>query len=104
VFDVKKQKTVNSEQKRCKTLFDSNLADEVILGNLGNKYSMIKKHQPDVICLGYDQKAFVGELRKKLKEFKLDKTKVFRLKSYYPTKYKTSILKNNVRHKIHSGK
>lgn len=93
VLDVKKQRTVNNEKRRHKMLVDSKLADEVILGSLSDKYLVIKKHKPDVIGLGYDQKAFVGELRKKLKEFKLDKTKVIRLKSYYPEKYKTSLLK-----------
>ena len=93
VLIVKKQKTLNSERKRISILRDSELADEIVLGSLGDKYGIIKKYQPEVICLGYDQKAFVGDLRKKLKEFKLDKTRVIRLKSYYPKKYKTSLLK-----------
>ncbi|MDO8529101.1 MAG: adenylyltransferase/cytidyltransferase family protein [bacterium] len=91
---VKKQLTVNKEQKRARILRDSKLADEVILGSLKDKYSVIKKYKPDVICLGYDQKTFIGELKGKLKKFGLLKTKVTRLKSYYPRKYKSSLLKN----------
>jgi len=104
VFEVKKQKTRNKEQERLKILADNNPSDSIILGSLGDKYAVIKKYQPDVICLGYDQNIFVKDLRRKLGEFELDKTKVIRLKSYYPEKYKTSLLKNYVRHKVHSGK
>ena len=90
VLSVKKQRAANSEGKRAKILRDSKLTDKVILGSLGDKYSVIKKYQPDVICLGYDQKDFVGGLRKKLEEFNLDKTEIIRLKSYCPKKYKSS--------------
>lgn len=98
VFLVKRQKTRNKEQERLKNLENSDLADKVVLGNLKDKYAVIRKYQPDVICLGYDQKNFVENLEKKIVEFKLDKTRVVRLKSYYSDKYKTSILKKYVRY------
>lgn len=104
VILVKKQITVNSEQERVEILRGSKLVNEVVLGSLKDKYFVIKKYKPDVICLGYDQKFFVGDLRKKLKEFGLDKTAVIRLKSYYPEKYKTSILKKYAKHQIHPRK
>ena len=93
VLRVKKQKTENDEQYRKKILINNKLADKVVLGSIGDKYEIIKKYEPDVICLGYDQKAFIGYLGKKLKEFGLDRTRIIRLKSYYPEKYKSSILK-----------
>jgi FAD synthetase len=93
VLDVKKKKSANSEQKRLRILKNSGLADKVILGSLSDKYLTIKKYKPDVICLGYDQKAFIANLTKKLKEFGLDKTTIMRLKSYYPNKYKSSKLR-----------
>ncbi len=93
VLAVKKNKPRNNEKKRLIAIEKSGLADKIILGNLRNKYSVIKKYRPDVIGLGYDQKSFTEELRKKLKEFKLDKTRIIRLKSYYPKKYKSSLLK-----------
>lgn len=93
VSDVKKQKPTNSEQKRLRILENSGLADNVILGSLSDKYLVIKKYQPDVICLGYDQKAFIADLTKKLKKFCLGKTKIIRLKSYCPEKYKSSKLR-----------
>lgn len=93
VLNVKKQETANSEQERLKILKNIGLAKKVILGSLGDKYSVIRKYKPDVICLGYDQKAFTTDLAKKLKEFHLDKTAIMRLKSYYPDRYKSSKLR-----------
>jgi cytidyltransferase-like protein len=95
VLKVKKQETRNKEQARVKILQSSKLANEVILGSLKDKYAVIKKYKPDVICLGYDQKAFTKYLKNKLGEFKLDKTQIIRLKSYYPEKYKSSLMKRN---------
>lgn len=93
VLNVKKQETVNNEQERMKVLENSRLADEVVLGSLRDKYLVIKKYEPDVICLGYDQEFFTEDLSKKIKKFNLDKTVIMRLKSYYPNKYKSSKLR-----------
>jgi len=82
----------NSEKNRAKTVLESGLVDKVVLGQLGDKYSIIKKYTPDVICLGYDQGCFEGELSNKLGDFGLNKTKIVRLKAYYPNIYKSSKL------------
>ena len=90
VEKVKKRLPRNDENSRLEIIRKSDLADEVILGSLENKYEAIEKYRPDVICLGYDQGTFTENLREKLKEFGLDKTKIVRLKSYHPEKYKSS--------------
>lgn len=92
VKEVKKRETKNSERKRMLILKKSGLADKVVLGSMDDKYAVIKKYKPDIICLGYDQKYFTEKIKEKLKEFKLDKTRLARLKSYYPKKYKSSLL------------
>jgi len=92
VFKIKGRLPKNSESKRMKKVSDSGLAQEVILGNEGDKYKIIKDLHPDVICLGYDQKFFVDKLRSKLDEFGLDKTEIIRLKSFKPEIYKSSKL------------
>jgi FAD synthetase len=89
---TKKQEPKNKEATRVKIIKDSRLADKVILGGLGNKYAVIKKHRPDIICLGYDQKYFVKGLKKKLDNFGL-KNNIIRLKPYKPGRYKSSRLK-----------
>ncbi|KKS33477.1 MAG: FAD synthase [Parcubacteria group bacterium GW2011_GWC2_42_12] len=83
-----------SEKQRLRAIVALNLADKVILGDKGlNKYRVIKRYRPNVICLGYDQTYFIDGLKSKIKEFALD-TKVIRLKSYQAHKYKSSIIKN----------
>jgi FAD synthetase len=92
VLKVKGKLPRNNEKTRLLTVINNGLADEVILGSLADKYKIIKKYQPDIICLGYDQQVFTEKLKEKLKEYNL-KTKIIRLKPYYPTKYKSSKIK-----------
>ena len=93
VENIKKRLSQNNENNRLKIVEKSSLADEVILGNLENKYEVIKKYKPDVICLGYDQEVNLKELKEKLIEFNFYKTKLVRLKSFHPEKYKSSKLR-----------
>lgn len=94
VKEVKGKLPQHSEKQRQKAISGLNLADKAVFGDRGlNKYQIIKKYRPDIICLGYDQTHFVDGLKKKIKEYKL-KTKIIRLKPFQPRKYKTSILKN----------
>jgi len=92
VARVKERGTINNERKRLNAVRKSELADKVVLGSLGDKYEVIKKYKPDIICLGYDQKYFIDKLRGKLKELGLSNTKVVRLKAYKPEIYKSSKL------------
>ncbi len=92
VLRVKGEWTKNSEDERLEAVKKSGLADEVILGDLEDKYSVINQYRPDVIALGYDQEADLIELRKKLKKFKLQ-SRIVRLKSYAPERYKSSKLR-----------
>jgi FAD synthetase len=82
-----------SEKERLKIIQKSKLADKVILGGLADPYKIIKKINPDVICLGYDQKYFTENLPEELKKMRL-KTKVYTMKPYQPKKYHTSIIKH----------
>jgi len=93
VEKVKKRLPQNDESTRLENIKESSLADEAVLGSLENKYEAIEKYKPNVICLGYDQETFTENLREKLEEFNLDKTKIVRLKSYHPEKYKSSKLR-----------
>jgi cytidyltransferase-like protein len=97
VKKVKGQNPFNSEQCRKEEIEKSALADDVVLGNLANKYAVIKQFRPDVICLGYDQQFFIDELEDKLKEIGLNKTKIIRLESHQPKIYKSSILKKKMK-------
>ena len=83
VLEVKGRKPRNNEKKRLKKV--RKYVDKAVLGMIKDKYKVIKKEKPDIICLGYDQKSFI----KGLKKFKV---KVVRLKSYKANKYKSSKL------------
>ncbi len=61
---------------------------EVLLGSLKNPFVPIKKIEPDIIALGYDQSSFSKGL-----ENKFPKIKIIRLKPYKPDIYKSSIIK-----------
>lgn len=80
---VKKLKKVpvHTEKERKYFLEQIRLIDEVLLGDQKDVYKVIKKIQPDVIVLGYDQVHFTDNLKEKIKEFDL-KTKVVRAKPY----------------------
>lgn len=92
VKKVKGEYPDHNELERKKTLEETDLVDEVILGDLKDKYSVIRKHKPDVICLGYDQYAFTQQLQKLIIAEGLN-TEVIRLKPYKPNQFKSSIIK-----------
>lgn len=94
VLQVKGKLPRNKEAKRLKQVQRQNITDLVVLGNLRDKYAAIKKYKPDIIFLGYDQKAFTENLELKLKNLKI-KSKIIRLKSFKPGIYKTSKMYEN---------
>jgi len=91
VKQVKGKLPKDNEKQRLKAVLSLNLADIAVIGSLGNKYAVIKKYRPDIICLGYDQLHFIDRLDDEIKNLNL-KTKIIRLKSYKPTVYKSSKL------------
>jgi FAD synthetase len=92
VTHVKKQDTRNKEQARLKTLKDTNMADEIVLGSLEDRYAVIEKCRPSVIALGYDQDVDLPELTEKLKNLKLQ-AEIVRMQGYNPEKFKSSKLR-----------
>lgn len=90
VLKAKGRLPQNNEIARQKKISESKLADIVVLGDLNDKFKVIKEYMPDVICLGYDQKVSLEELKGKLIEFNLDKTQIVRLNPFHPEIYKSS--------------
>lgn len=93
---IKGMKPLYDEHKRKLLLEETGLLSRVILGNRGDKYQVIRKIKPDVICLGYDQTTFTEGLKNFLKESNMN-TKIVRLKPFYPKKYKSSIVKKELK-------
>ena len=92
VFLIKKSKPRLNENKRFALFKKSKLVDEVVMSGVKNYISHIKKIRPDFIALGYDQRAYVKNLKKDLKKAGLY-TKVFRMKPFKEKIYKNSLLR-----------
>ncbi len=81
-----------NEQTRMILVKKCKLVDKVVLSGIKNHLPHIIKMCPDIIALGYDQKAYVKNLKKDLKN-KGILVKVVRLKPYKEKIYKNYLLK-----------
>jgi cytidyltransferase-like protein len=85
----------NQEAKRALQIRKSKIADKVILGSKTNNYfRTLRTHKIDTIALGYDQKPTIAQLKKSLIKHRLKNIEIKRLRSYNPSKYKSSKLAN----------
>jgi FAD synthetase len=78
-----------------KMLGEVNIKAKVVMGAKTHYIGHILKIRPDIIALGYDQKAYTKGLAKALKERGLN-VKVRRMKAFQPNKYKTSLYKRKM--------
>ncbi len=89
---VKGRMPFHKERERLAMVKNVGFVDDAVLGRAGDKYTIVEKINPDVICLGYDQLAFTQNLAKEFKERGLT-VRVVRLKAYKPQQYKSSIFR-----------
>lgn len=84
---VKKIKPVlrNNEVLRKKIVQEEFPDVTVVLGYLDDHMRVIREHQPDVVCLGYDQVGFSERLKNEFPDLPIE-----RLESFHPEKYKSS--------------
>lgn len=80
-----------NERKRLLQIKAVPEVDKAQLGALGDYLAPIVKINPDVIALGYDQKAYVRGLKTALKAKGIS-PRIIRLKPHKPKIYKTSLL------------
>jgi len=80
-----------SELLRLKAVKQCKLVDQALLGNIGNPYEIIKKIQPDIIALGYDQNSFTANLESELKKAAIA-AKIIRLNPHKPKIHHSSIV------------
>jgi len=92
VAQIKGAQPRNNQDTRKRNLEAIKIADKVILGNPGDKYAVIVQEKPDILCFGYDQKAFTKNAESELSNrgFKI---KIVRIDSYMPDIYKSSKMK-----------
>lgn len=103
VKKIKGKSPVFEEKKRMEHIKQLKLANKVVLGGLKDPWPHIKKEQPDIVALGYDQKPYITYhvthnknteelLQKELQKRGL-KAKVIRLKAFRPEVFKSSIIR-----------
>lgn len=93
VFKIKGKYPKLKELARMALVKKRKLVDQVILSGRKNHIPHIVRMRPDIIALGYDQKAYVQNLKKDL-ENKGILVKIARLKPYKEKIYKNHLLKN----------
>ncbi len=92
VFRIKKHWPLFGERKRIALVKKYKIVDKVVLSGIKNHIPHIAQEKPDIIALGYDQKAYVKNLKKDLKN-KGILVKIIRLKPYREKIYKNNLLK-----------
>ena len=80
------------ENYRLNQLKKLDFVDETVLGHKEDIFKVLEEHNPDIICLGYDQKIDEDKLMAELEKRKL-KAKIARAKPFNPEIYKSSKLK-----------
>ncbi len=95
VLRIKGRKPDLNEIERFNLVKECKLADKVILSGKTKYLAHILKEKPDIIALGYDQKAYVEELKKDLRNKNI-LIKVIRLKPYKEKIYKNHLLKKKI--------
>ena len=93
IKEIKGKKPKYSEKERKEHLIITGIPSKVVLGKLKDKYKVVEENKPDIICLGYDQNSFSGNLLNELRKRKL-KAKVVRLGPYKEHIFKSSKLKS----------
>ena len=82
-----------SERKRLALVKKCKCAHKVILSGIANHIPHIVREHPDIIALGYDQRDYIKNLKKDLKD-KGILVQIVRLKPYKEKIYKNHLLKN----------
>lgn len=85
---IKGKKTHFNEQERLEAVRQTGFADHVILGNESHFYQCLTDHTPDMIGLGYDQRADLAHLKKHFPGIL-----IVRLEALKPHIFKSSLLK-----------
>jgi cytidyltransferase-like protein len=90
---IKGRSPVQDERARLLAVAKLPFVARAVLGGKQNLMDVIDEHEPEVICLGYDQDDM--GLERYLLEVKKD-IRIIRLKPHEPDKFKSSILRKGL--------
>ncbi len=94
-LNVKKLKgkaPLEPQHRRVEAVKGTGLADAVVLGRKNDFFACLREFEPDVIGLGYDQKADVETIRHTFPTIKIR-----RMRPYKPERYKSSLERGGVK-------
>lgn len=92
VKKVKNAAPVNNERKRLRDVAACPHVSKAVLGNLDDKYRVIKRYAPNVLALGYDQYVFTYGLENFSIQEKLS-VEIVRLQPFQPQTFKSSLIR-----------
>lgn len=92
VFKIKGKYPELNERARMALIKKCALVDKVVLSGIKDHLPHITREHPDIIALGYDQRDYVRNLKKDLKN-KGVLVRIARLKPFKEKKYKNHLLK-----------
>jgi len=95
VREVKERAAKFNEDDRMQLVSEHPLVDEVVLSDRKRgSFEVIKKTEPDIIALGYDQDELYESLKQWLAKSGNKHIQLVRLKPFQPDKYKTSYVRH----------
>ncbi|HII17290.1 TPA: FAD synthase [Candidatus Woesearchaeota archaeon] len=83
------------QQDRLEFMRQLRLVDKAVLGNPEDYLKVIEEHKPDILCLGYDQRAMTDDLNAKLAKRGLHPG-IIRIAPYKQDIYKSGKLKERL--------
>ena len=90
---LKKKNPAQSESERLRALEAIPELSRAVLGDAQmGSYAVLKKYQPDVICLGYDQDALAEDLAMRMKNNEIPRSRLVRIKAHKAHRYHSSLL------------
>ncbi len=92
IEEVKSRKPKFSDKERCDEVKKHFPKANVILGDRDDIYSPLRQIKPDIICLGYDQKADIEKIKQELPQIIIK-----RIAPFKEDIYKSSMLKKNIK-------
>mgnify|MGYP001597602611 CR=1 FL=1 len=92
VLDVKGQLPSMNEQDRLQAVAAHEIVTSAHLGNPYDSFQIIDDLKPDILLLGYDQRAFTESLKERLAERGIH-VHIMRAKPYRSDVYKSSLLR-----------
>jgi len=88
---IKNRKNIFNQNQRVKQVEKLKIADKVLKGSSHNPFQILIEIKPDIIVLGYDQKAPIQKIKTLL-----PKTQIIRASKFKSHAFKSSLIKKNV--------